>query len=536
MNTGFVDAAAALVDRLRALELETAQSPALEPFVADVHKALVAATNLQQIARTAAADRPDAGPLSRIARHDLLNAANQVIGYGEMLHEEAMDRDLAGFDAGLAGVLASARSLAHAIDAGGAGHAAPTIEASPASGTAAPSSRWAFPQPLLRSANPVLVVDDDEANRDVLSAFMRRHGVKVVEAVDGLAALDILQREPIDLVLLDVLMPNLDGFGVLERMHANPALKSVPVLMVSGLSELDSVVRCIEMGAADYLPKPFNPVLLRARISACLEKKALHDQEKRTLQALEQSQAQLAAEIAQAERYVRSLLPPPVTGAIAIDWRFYPSTHLGGDALGYQWLDADHLSMYVLDVCGHGVGAALLSVSVANQLRTEALPATDFLEPAQVLAALNEAFQMDRHDGQYFTMWYGVYNQRTRQLRHASGGHPPAILLSPGESGPTVTRLGQSGLIIGAMTEATYTSDVVDVPRGARLFVFSDGAYEVARPDGTMVSWSDFEQILAGVTSDGAPPLDQVIGALERASGSSEFADDVSVMEVVFRA
>lgn len=122
-------------------------------------------------------------------------------------------------------------------------------------------------------AETVLVVDDDEANRDVLGRRLQRLGFGVVEARDGIEALEMMAKEGIDLVLLDVMMPRLDGFGVLERRRDDPALLEVPVIMISALDQMESIVRGIELGAEDYLPKPFDPVLLKARINASLEKK-----------------------------------------------------------------------------------------------------------------------------------------------------------------------------------------------------------------------------------------------------------------------
>jgi CheY-like chemotaxis protein len=125
----------------------------------------------------------------------------------------------------------------------------------------------------------ILVVDDDEANRDLLIRHLQRQGHRATPAADGLQALEALRAGRFDLVLLDVMMPEMDGYQTLEKMKGDPALRDVPVIMISALDEIDSVARCIELGAEDYLPKPFDPVLLRARIEAGLEKKRLRDQE-----------------------------------------------------------------------------------------------------------------------------------------------------------------------------------------------------------------------------------------------------------------
>jgi DNA-binding response OmpR family regulator len=124
----------------------------------------------------------------------------------------------------------------------------------------------------------ILVVDDNEMNRDMLSRRLQRHGYEVIVAENGADALEMMESQPLDLVLLDIMMPKLNGYQVLEKVKASPKLKQIPVIMISAVDELDSVVKCIEMGAEDYLFKPFNPVLLKARVSASLDKKRLYEQ------------------------------------------------------------------------------------------------------------------------------------------------------------------------------------------------------------------------------------------------------------------
>lgn len=123
----------------------------------------------------------------------------------------------------------------------------------------------------------ILVVDDNEMNRDMLSRRLQRQGYKIVLAEDGERALDILRQQTFDLVMLDIMMPKMNGYEVLEHLKADPQLYHIPVIMISAVDDLDSVVKCIEMGAEDYLFKPFNPVLLKARVTATLEKRRLHE-------------------------------------------------------------------------------------------------------------------------------------------------------------------------------------------------------------------------------------------------------------------
>lgn len=151
----------------------------------------------------------------------------------------------------------------------------------------------------------VLVVDDNEMNRDLLSRRLQRQGHTVVMAHNGRQAIKQLQTQPFDLVLLDVMMPEMNGYQVLEHLKADPALRHIPVIMISALDDLESVVRCIQLGAEDYLFKPFNPILLKARIGACLEKKRLRDQEQAFLK-------QIQAEREKSERLLLNILPKPI--------------------------------------------------------------------------------------------------------------------------------------------------------------------------------------------------------------------------------
>jgi CheY-like chemotaxis protein len=150
-------------------------------------------------------------------------------------------------------------------------------------------------QPSSTPASSLLVVDDNSMNRLMLSRYLAKLGYQATLVENGRQALEKLQGKPFDLVLLDVQMPEMDGYQVLEQLKADPRLRDIPVIMISAVEELESVVKCIELGAQDYLPKPFNPVLLRARLTACLERKRLRDQEVDYLQQVGRVTAAAAA-------------------------------------------------------------------------------------------------------------------------------------------------------------------------------------------------------------------------------------------------
>ena len=241
----------------------------------------------------------------------------------------------------------------------------------------------------------------------------------------------------------------------------------------------------------------------------------------------------LQQELHDAERYVLALLPAPVAEPFAVEWLFVPSTELGGDSFGYQWIDGEHYALYLLDVCGHGVGSALLSITVANTLRSGALQNTDFRRPEAVLSSLNQAFQMENQNGLYFTIWYGVYHRPTGTLRYASAGHPPPIVVrGAGEQRGKAEPLPAVGCPVGILPDFLYESNECTLVGPARLFLFSDGAYEITRPDGTMLEFEDFEEVLTRAVPEGSSELQELLHFAQNVNGSKDLDDDFSIIKM----
>ena len=404
------------------------------------------------------------------------------------------------------------------------------------------------PQPPLRRPDPsavaprrgvVLLVDD----QPIIGEAIRRMiaGEETLDfhyCRDPGAALAMAAETAPTVVLLDLVMPDIDGLEVLRRLRADERFRELPIIVLSTKEEAAVKAEAFALGANDYLVKLPDRVELVARIRhhsrgyiALLERNLAFEE-------LRISRAVLAEDLASAARYVRSLLPQPGDLAgIRADWRFIPSADLGGDAFGYHRLDDDHVAIYLLDVCGHGVGAALLSVSALNAIRGEALPNTDFRDPGAVLTALNRAFPMERHNDMFFTIWYGVYERRRRSLRWAGGGHPPALLIQPG-SAATVDRapvsLASDNPLRGAIGGLGFSSRQVDVPPSATLYVFSDGTFEIPRPDGSMGTLDRFCDLLASQPRGGETALDAVVEQTRALAGGGDLADDLSILAITF--
>ena len=244
----------------------------------------------------------------------------------------------------------------------------------------------------------------------------------------------------------------------------------------------------------------------------------------------------LNGELSEAADYVKKILPQPITdGAIRTNWRLAPSTSLGGDAFGYHMVDTDHFAVYLIDVSGHGVGAALLSSSVINMLRSQSLPNADFKDPEQVLRSLNLAFPSETNKDMFFTMWYGVYNANSRELTYASGGHPPAILFDDNPASDSkINLLKTPNYVIGGMPEATYLTKKYPVGERNTLYIFSDGVYEVEKRDGSMWRFQEFTDFMQKVKANNQPVLDRLYGYVKGLGNSETLEDDFTILEVVF--
>ena len=478
-------------------------------------------------------------------RHDLRTPINQIIGYSELVAEDLEGDEHARTRGDLEKIGRAARGLADLITkeiqpgrivlvgerigtTGGENATATKNEGSGQLGQQSlPESELIAPA---AETAKILIVDDQEENCTVLQRRLEKEGHTCASVYDGATALARLAVEDFDLVLLDIMMPGIDGREVLRRIKTDEKLRHVPVIMISALDQIESVVACIEQGAEDYLPKPFNPVLLRARIGSSLDRKRLRDAEQAAFVALKESQEKLAAELSEAAAYVQSVLPAPIQdGPVSAAWQFLPSSSLGGDAFGYGPEKDGKFGICLLDVCGHGVGAALLSISVLNVIRAESLPGVNFSDPGEVLSGLNNAFPMEKHGEMFFTAWCGIYDPATRRIRFAAGGHPPAIVVAADGS---TSIFAAKGPVIGAMPGMKFSAVEAEIPPGARVFVFSDGAYEIARHDGTMMAHDDLRELLARAPRENATAwtMDQ----LRAINSQPVFDDDVSLVELCF--
>jgi sigma-B regulation protein RsbU (phosphoserine phosphatase) len=389
--------------------------------------------------------------------------------------------------------------------------------------------------PLNRFAITVLLIDDQMIVAEAIRRMLfEEKDIQLHYCSNPYEAIELALKVKPTVILQDLVMPHMDGIALLKQFRLNAELREVPLIVLSSTEDPKVKAEAFACGANDYMVKLPDKIEMIARIryhsAAFIRLLERND----AFLRLAESQRTLHGELAEAAEYVRALLPKPIEGAVTSHWEFIPSTMLGGDAFGYQWLDKDHFAFYLLDVCGHGVGAALLSISVMNVLRSKTLPAANFTQPASVLAALNASFPMEKHNDMFFTMWYGVYQPSTQQLCYADAGHPPAILISgTPEKDLRTDQLKTGGMVVGGMPDSPYTENTVHVGTPNRLYLFSDGLYEITKLNGKIM---DIQELIDMLSHTKPGQLNEIIDFSKTLSNGKSFVDDVSILELSFKS
>jgi sigma-B regulation protein RsbU (phosphoserine phosphatase) len=390
--------------------------------------------------------------------------------------------------------------------------------------------RRAHPR-VAEAAAHVLVVDDNEVNRDLLARRLTREGHRVELAVDGLDALAKLADGDFDLILLDIMMPGLDGYEVLERLKADEVLRNLPVILISALADDDNMVKGISLGADDFLPKPFNPHILRARVGASLARKRLHDNEQRYARSLER-EMEIAREIQ------AGFLPGqlPVVAGWDMAACFLPARRVGGDFYdAFPLHEGLRIGMVVADVCDKGVGAALFMALFRSLIRAFA-ERMHFLDDdaaeqmRQLVDHVNGYIARTHGSANMFaTLFFAILDPASGSLIYVNGGHEPPILI--GQTG-VVARLDPTGPAVGMLAELRFRVERQTVERGQTLVIYTDGVTDAR--DRTAASFTE-ERLLA-LLSPAEPSAAATIARMQSAvfqhiDGATQF-DDITVLAV----
>lgn len=322
----------------------------------------------------------------------------------------------------------------------------------------------------------LLVVDDNEMNRDMLSRRLQRNGHTVAVAENGRVALEMLEADDFDLVLLDIMMPEMNGYEALERIKDNPALAHIPVIMITAVDEIESVAQCIELGAEDYLPKPFNPTVLKARVNASLEKKRLRDQQVAYMRQLNLENQRKSDELEQARKIQQSMLPgaPPMIPHLDIAACQLTASEVGGDYYDFFSRANAGLRVVIGDATGHGVASGLM----VSMTKASLLGAND-TDVITLLEKINTTL-IELDLGTQLNMALMLLELRQTTPGHvsvyASGGRMPPIYIL--RAGGETEEILISGLPLGILDEAKYRPTEFSLAPGDLLLLASDGLPE----------------------------------------------------------
>jgi phosphoserine phosphatase RsbU/P len=374
----------------------------------------------------------------------------------------------------------------------------------------------------------VLLVDDAPANIQVVNSILK-DSYRIRVATNGAKALELAKGTPApDLILLDIVMPEMDGYEVCSRLKAAPETRDIPVIFLTGKTETDDETKGFEFGAVDYIHKPFSPPIVKARVHTHLVLRGIREQLAQQLQAIR-------SELDTARQIQLSILPREIPKFAGLDVaaRYVPMSSVAGDFYDFITVDEKRLGILVADVSGHGMPAALISSMLKIALAAQSAQARD---PAAVLTGLNQAL-CGKFQGHYVTAAYALVDMEKKTICYAGAGHPPLVLRD--RSAENTREITQNGLFLGFFPKATYSAVEMRFSEGDWGVLYTDGVLEATDPSGQEFGPDRLRLFLESNRNLGVDQfVDGLLGELsrwsDRASGR-EAEDDITVLAIHFK-
>jgi serine phosphatase RsbU (regulator of sigma subunit) len=388
----------------------------------------------------------------------------------------------------------------------------------------------------------ILIVDDEPFNVDYLEQELADLDYDTISATNGREALEKVAATSPDVILLDIMMPEMNGFQVLEHLKADKTWRHIPVIIISAMHDLESVVKGIKIGAEDYLAKPFNEVLLQARLSACLEKKRLRDQEQLYLKALER-ELEIGRQIQAG--FLPELLPQIPGWELAA---YFQAAHeVAGDFYDVFFLPSEQkFGLLLGDVCDKGVGAALFMTLFRSLIRATAnlddflgLPAPPTAGPASADAAAtlkkavgltnNYIARIHSRSTMFASLFFGLLDPATGDLTYLNAGHEPPLIIAPAG---VRTHLESTGLIVGIFPNLDYRVNVVHLEPGEILLAFTDGVIDASNSDRLRFTHERLLPLLATPALSASALINTIETNLRAHMAGAVQYDDVTMLAV----
>lgn len=376
----------------------------------------------------------------------------------------------------------------------------------------------------------VLAVDDTPENLDVVKGILA-HDYVVKVAINGQMALKITEKKAPDLILLDVMMPGMDGYEVCRRLKDNPATCDIPVIFLTAMDQTQDEAQGFSLGAADYISKPVNPPILEARVKTHLALKESMDQLHAAYSIIKGQKDRMEEELNIGRDIQMSMLPLdfpafPERDEFAIHALLQPAREVGGDFYDFFFRSPDEICLVVGDVSGKGVPAALFMAVTKTMIKTRAM---DDPSPASIITRVNDEMSADNPSSMFVTLFIAICDVSTGVCRFTNAGHNPPYVLR--KSGELETLDQRHGPIIGAVEGLAYKECQIQLNRGDQFLVFTDGVTEAMDPAGVLYSESRLEKWLNKRQSKTVKSLvSNCFDAVEAFAGEAEQADDITLL------
>ena len=374
----------------------------------------------------------------------------------------------------------------------------------------------------------ILVINDDESIRELTRHILEAKGYETFEACNGIVGIENAISHTPDLILLDIMMPDMDGYETCKRLKSSPITKDIPILFFSSLTNSKDKIKGLELGAVDFINNVADKGELIARVQTHLKIQTLTRSLMDSNAQLIQKQKNLDDNLHAAAIIQRSFLPPgnlkmPGVNQASI---WLPANPLGGDIFNAIECENDQIIFYMVDVSGHDVPSALVTVSVSQYLHQQSVSSAS-LAPSQILLALDKEYPLERFD-RYFTIFYSILNISTGTFSYSSAGHPSAIVLSEKKE---LRLLDKGGSIIGLGLATAYEGGVEVLSPGDKVFIYTDGVSEMRNLDDELYGTERLYALLERIKNQSvAKIVEMVRESLEDFGHGAVSQDDISIM------
>ncbi len=381
----------------------------------------------------------------------------------------------------------------------------------------------------------ILVVDDDASNIYLLKLILKKEGYHTITASNGIEAVGIIETTDIDLILMDVMMPQMDGFEASGRIHKMEKHAHIPIILLTAKRrELHDVLRGLEEGALEYMSKPFEQSELLAKVKSMLRIKRLHDINLKLVKELQKKQTQMDLELQIAKRVQTAMLPSTerlgFNDKCIIDTHYSAKESIGGDFFDFIEYGQNRLAILLADVSGHGPAAAMITAIIKTLIINES---ADLPQPSEFMKRLNEKLLAMIPEDHFVTFFFSVIDFNKNTITYTNCGHPPPFLL--GEKRDGILEFEKNGTMVGMFDDAFLGQDTMKIEKGDKLFIYSDGIYEIFNNDGDLYGLHRVKGYLE--LNKGNPCREIIDGIISEVDnywdGKSE-RDDIAVVAVEF--